>query len=55
MDKEDIITKTYEDANYPSLEKLFTLLKKECRGNTKGSKIIFRFTIRTTINNYTTY
>ena len=28
MDKEDIITKTYEDANYPSLEKLFTLLKK---------------------------
>ena len=29
MDKEDIITKTYEDANYPSLEKLFTLLKKE--------------------------
>ena len=28
MNKEDIITKTYEDANYPSLEKLFTLLKK---------------------------
>ena len=26
--KEDIIAKTYEDANYPSLEKLFTLLKK---------------------------
>ena len=27
--KEDIIAKTYEDANYPSLEKLFTLLKKK--------------------------
>ena len=26
--KADIIAKTYEDANYPSLEKLFQLLKK---------------------------
>ena len=27
--KADIIAKTYEDANYPSLEKLFQLLKKK--------------------------
>ena len=28
MDKNEIILNTYEDNNYPSLEKLFLLLKK---------------------------
>ena len=54
--KEDIIAKTYEDANYPSLEKLFTLLKKkECRNYKKRSQSLFRATIRTTINKDTAY